>query len=218
MSARMQQDIELERKRISQSLHDEMGQSLTALQLDAGLLRRHSTEETVVRDVLDRMQRSIEDTAASMRRIVADMRPRVLDDLGITAAIKGLAKDVSTRTGMEVRFAARGELDDIEDATKTALYRMLQECLTNVARHARASRVEIAVAADERGIEMTIEDDGCGFDPAGPAKRESFGLFGLGERAGQLGGEVGVKSAPERGTRITVRVPLRTATEAIKSG
>lgn len=215
MSARMQQDIEQERKRISQSLHDEMGQSLTALQLDAGLIRRHSAEEAVVLDVVDRMQRSIEDSAASMRRIVADMRPRVLDDLGIIAAIKGLVKDVSTRTGIEMAFVPKGESDDIGDATKTALYRMLQECLTNVTRHARATKVEVLLNATDRDIEMTVADNGCGFEPAARLNRGSLGLFGLAERAGQLGGTVAVESAPEKGTRVTVRLPLGTASDAV---
>jgi signal transduction histidine kinase len=209
LSARMQQDIEEERKRISQSLHDEMGQSLTALQLDAHWIRRHCKDDPTIIGVADRMQDSIEDSAASMRRIVADMRPRVLDDLGIIAAIKGLVKDVAARTGVELAFVPRGELDDIEDAVKTALYRMLQECLTNVSRHAQAKTVDILLAASDREIEMRVVDDGCGFGPEARGKHGSFGLFGLGERAAQLGGSVTVESAPQAGTRITVRLPLQ---------
>jgi len=209
MSARMQQDVEQERKRISQSLHDEMGQNLTALQLDAGWIRRHCNDDPVILGIVDRMQHSIEDSAGSMRRIVADMRPRVLDDLGITAAIKGLVKDVSARGSIEVAFVPKGELDDIEDAVKTALYRMLQECLTNVTRHAQASRVDVLLVADSRGIEMIVADNGCGFAQQARSKRGSFGLFGLGERAAQLGGTVIVESAPQQGTRITVRLPRR---------
>jgi len=211
LGARMQQDIEEERKRISQALHDEMGQNLTALQLDVGWIRRHCREDPLILEVVDRMQGSIEDTAASMRRIVADMRPRVLDDLGITAAIKGLVNDVSTRTGIEVAFASKGELDGMHDATKTALYRMLQECLTNVTRHAQATRVDVALMAADHCIEMMILDNGQGFAPQARFKRGSFGLFGLGERAGLLGGSVAVHSAPGEGTRVVVRLPLAPA-------
>ena len=118
MGARMQQDVEQERKRISHSLHDEMGQNLTALQLDVGWIRRHSNDDPDLLEVADRMQRSVEDSAASMRRIVADMRPRVLDDLGIIAAIKSLVKDVSTRSGIDIAFTPKGELDDIGEATR----------------------------------------------------------------------------------------------------
>ena len=207
MSARMRQDIEEERKRISHSLHDEMGQNLTALQLDVDWIRRHCEDPTIL-DAIDRMQASIADSAAAMRRIVADMRPRVLDDLGINAAIKGLVKDISTRTGIEVKFVSKGELDNVQDATRTALYRMLQECLTNVARHAQASKVEVLLVAGDRDIEMIVADNGCGFSPQAHFKPGSFGLFGLGERAGQLGGTVAVESAPANGTRVVVRLPL----------
>ena len=191
-----------------------MGQNLTALQLDAGWIRRHCKDDPVILGVVDRMQHSIEDSAGSMRRIVADMRPRVLDDLGITAAIKGLVKDVSARSGIEVVFVPKGELDDIEDAVKTALYRMLQECLTNVTRHAEASRVDVLLAADSRGIEMIVADNGRGFAPQARSKRGSFGLFGLDERAAQLGGTVAVESAPQQGTRITVRLQRSSAAAA----
>jgi signal transduction histidine kinase len=204
LSARMQQDIEQERKRISQALHDEMGQNLTALQLDASWIRRHCTDAPEVLAVVDRMQESISHSASSMRRIVADMRPRVLDDLGICAAINGLVEDVSARTGMAVEFVAAGPLDDMADAAKTALYRMLQECLTNVSRHAQANKVEIALVADGQRVEMTVADDGRGFATDAPRKRDSFGLFGLHERAAQLGGSVKLDSAPGAGTRITV--------------
>jgi signal transduction histidine kinase len=209
MSARMQQDIEKERKRISQSLHDEMGQNLTALQLDAGWIRQHCRHDPLVLEVVDRMHHSIEDSAASMRRIVADMRPRVLDDLGITAAIKGLVKDVSARTGIQVTFTPKGDLDNVEESVKTGLYRMLQECLTNVSRHAQAKTVDVLLLATAREIEMSVVDDGCGFGPEARRKRGSFGLFGLGERAAQLGGSLTVRSAPQAGTRVTVRLPLK---------
>jgi PAS domain S-box-containing protein len=214
MGARMQRDIEEERKRISQSLHDEMGQNLTALQLDADWIRRHCQRMPAILQTVDRMQRSIEDSAAAMRRIVADMRPRVLDDLGIDVAIKGLVKDVSTRTGLDVRFAAKGELNDIDDDVKTALYRMLQECLTNVTRHARASKVDVLLLTSGREIVMTVADDGCGFAPQAHLKPGSFGLFGLGERAQHLGGTVTVESAPAKGTRVVVQLPLLTSAGA----
>ena len=208
MSARMQRDIEEERKRISQSLHDEMGQNLTALQLDADWIRRHCHHLPAILDTVDRMQRGIEDSAASMRRIVADMRPRVLDDFGIIVAIKGLVKDVAARTGLTVRFASQGALDDIDDDVKTALYRMLQECLTNVTRHAQASTVDVQLSADDGEIQLTVIDDGCGFAPQAHIKPDSFGLFGMNERAQHLGGTVAVESALGKGTRIAVRLPL----------
>jgi signal transduction histidine kinase len=215
MSAHTQEDIEEERKRISHSLHDEMGQNLTALQLDAGWIRRHCNADASILAVVDRMQRSIAEGAASMRRVVADMRPRILDDLGIIAAINSLVKDMSARTGIQIDFRSKGELDNIEDATRTALYRMLQECLTNVTRHAQATQVNVLLMAGERRIDLTVVDNGCGFAPQARLKRGSFGLFGLGERANQMGGTAAVESAPGRGTRVVVRLPLGTAAAAV---
>jgi signal transduction histidine kinase len=210
MSARMQRDIEDERKRISHALHDEMGQNLTALRLDTDWLRRHCAHLPAIVDTVERMERSIEDSAAAMRRIVADMRPRVLDDLGLDIAIKGLVKDVSTRTGIRMKLATRGEFGALDDETKTALFRMLQECLTNVTRHARATQVEVLLTAGAREIQMMVIDNGVGFAPQMQSKPGSFGLFGLGERAQHLGGTVAVESEPNKGTRIVVQLPLLT--------
>jgi len=208
MSARMQRDIEEERKRISQALHDEMGQNLTALRLDTEWIRRHCARLPAIVDTVDRMERSIEDSAAAMRRIVADMRPRVLDDLGLDIAIEGLMNDISARTGIEMKFVPSGEFDALDDEIKTALFRMLQECLTNVTRHAHATSVEVLLTARASEIHMIVIDDGVGFAPQSQAKPGSFGLFGLGERAQHLGGTVAVESEPNKGTRVVVQLPL----------
>jgi PAS domain S-box-containing protein len=208
MSARMQRDIEEERKRISQALHDEMGQNLTALRLDADWMRRHCQHMPPMLEAIDRIKECIDDSAAAMRRIIADMRPRVLDDLGIDVAIRSLVKDVSTRTGLNVRFSLEGRVLDIDDAMKTALYRMLQECLTNVTRHADAKEVQVLLLANDGDIQLVVADDGRGFTPHAQFKPGSFGLFGLGERAGQLGGSVAVESAPAQGTRVMIRLPF----------
>ena len=217
MSARMQKDIEEERKRISQALHDEMGQNLAALQLDADWLRRRCQELPVVVDTVDRMQKSIDESATAMRRIIADMRPRVLDDLGVDVAIKGLVKDISSRWGIDVCFESEGTLDTMDDSIKTALYRMLQECLTNVVRHAQATKVAVDLIAGERDVVMTVMDNGRGLLPDAQSKPGSFGLFGLGERASQLGGSLAVESAPQKGTRVVVRIPNRKDGDAVRA-
>ena len=131
-----------------------------------------------------------------------------MDDLGINAAIKGLVKDTSIRTGTDVCFVCEGELDDLDDPTKTALYRMLQECLTNIARHAQATKVHVLLGAGDGEIQMIVVDNGRGFSPQGQFTPGASGLFGLGERASQLGGTVAVESAPGQGTRVVVQLPL----------
>jgi PAS domain S-box-containing protein len=213
MSSRMRQDIEEERKRISQSLHDELGQNLTALCFDAEWLRRHHHQCPATLKMLDRMKSSIEDTSAAMRRIVADLRPRVLDDLGILVAIQSLVQDTTVRTGIAITWNSEGSFDDISDSTKTALYRMLQECLTNIIRHARASTAAISLTARPTGIELVVTDNGCGFHVRAHPKKGSFGLFGLSERAVQLRGAVIVDSAVGNGTRIVVRLPPEAGTK-----
>ena len=136
---------------------------------------------------------------------------------GISAAVKALLHDVAVRTGIEVDYVKDGELDGIADVPKTALYRMLQECLTNVTRHARATKVDVALRADENHIEMIVADNGRGFAPQAQFERGSFGLFGLSERAAQLGGTVVVDSAPGKGTRVVVQVPRAPRNEPVGS-
>ena len=213
MSSRMRQDIEEERKRISQSLHDELGQNLTALCFDAEWLRCHHHQCPATLKMVDRMKSSIEDTSAAMRRIVADLRPRVLDDLGILVAIQSLVQDTTVRTGIAITWNSEGSFDDISDSTKTALYRMLQECLTNIIRHASASTAAISLTARPTGIELVVTDNGCGFHVQAHPKKGSFGLFGLSERAVQLRGAVIVDSAVGNGTRIVVRLPPEAGTK-----
>jgi signal transduction histidine kinase len=148
-------------------------------------------------DAMDRVE-------ISARRVLA-----AVDDGDMLKTYRAALDRFAARTGVEVAFVHKGQLDDNEDAIKTGLYRMLQECLTNISRHAQAKTVDILLIATDLQIEMRIVDDGCGFAPEARLKRGSFGLFGLGERAVLLGGSVTVESAPQAGTRITVRLPMR---------
>lgn len=208
MGVRMQNDIEQERKRIAQALHDEMGQNLTALRMDADWVQRHCPEDTVVLEAVERMHKGIEESAAAMRRVVADLRPRVLDDLGIVAAAKTLTQDVATRTNLGLAFRCEGNMEDLGEELQTALYRMLQETLTNVVRHAHATRVDVHLRREGKVVALSVADDGIGFDPEARVPQGSFGLFGLSERAMQLNGGVSVMSGTDRGTRIDVWLPV----------
>src|SRR5581483_6046676 len=214
MSARTQNDVEQERKRIAQSLHDEMGQNLTALRLDADWIQRHATDNAEILEALERIQRSIDESATAIRRIVADLRPRILDDLGIAAAASSLIQDVVTRTGLVIRFEKDGEFEDLPELAQTALYRMLQESLTNVARHAQASTVHVCLARDHSAVCLRVRDDGIGFDADAKARTGSFGLLGLTERAAQLGGSLTVRSAKTQGTTIELRLPAKLQADA----
>jgi signal transduction histidine kinase len=211
MALRMQADIEAERKRIARSLHDEMGQDLTALRMDFGWIRKHYVDHGAITEVTERMQKTVEGTATAMRRIIGDLRPLVLDDLGIAAAAKTLTDDFATRTGLHVDFEAEGEFAGLSEAYQTALYRILQESLTNVARHAGATRVEIRLREEADRVSLSVRDDGQGFAEAARSKRGSFGLLGMSERAHQFGGALTVDSATGGGTTIAVWLPTSNA-------
>lgn len=207
LGARVRDDIESERKRLSRSLHDELGQDLTALRMDLGWMQRHYGDHQNLVTAVERMRGTVEGAATAMRRIISDLRPPMLDDLGIVAAATTLTKDLATRTGLEVALTTEGDFDALPEAHQTAIYRMLQEGLTNVVRHAAATRVEVSLRASQQQVELRIHDNGRGFSEDARRKEASFGLFGLGEWAGQLGGTVDINSQPGRGTRISVHIP-----------
>jgi PAS domain S-box-containing protein len=201
---------EQEKSRIARELHDELGQALTALKMDVQWLKERSRDETIATK-LEAMQRLLDATVASTRRISSDLRPLMLDDLGLMPAVDWLVQNFRQRTGVEVEFAAP-ELE-LEEPYATAVFRILQESLTNVARHAQATVVEIELEATNEEVRVSVRDNGVGFrtDEA-QRKRGSYGLMGVAERAYLLGGKVDLHSEKNRGTSIDVRIP-RPATE-----
>jgi signal transduction histidine kinase len=181
---------EAERRRIGRELHDSVGQVLTAARIDQGL-GRHAEAGALVQQALQQI-----------RDVSALLRPAVLEDLGLEAALTALAEDFERRTGVRVRMdlaslPVDGELD-------VAIYRIVQEALTNVARHAGATRVTVAIGARDGGLELTIEDDGRGA-PAEPTPH--LGLLGMRERIAELGGRLAVSTAPLAGFRLVAWLP-----------
>lgn len=204
---------EQEQSRIARELHDELAQSLSTLKMDIALIRSAPAGggDAVLGKRLDRMEEQIDGTIAAMRRIAADLRPLALDDLGLVPAIEALVQEFERRTGVRGELAIGDERLAVTDAHATAIFRIIQESLTNVAKHARANRVEVIVAVDDDAVTVTVHDDGAGFASDGPRKPQSYGLLGIRERAYLLGGEMRVTSAPGRGTEIEVRLPRRVA-------
>ncbi len=208
MGARLQADIEAERKRIARSLHDELGQDLTALRMDFGWIQKHYADHDTISEVAARMQQTVEGSAIAIRRIVGDLRPLILDDLGISAAAKTLAADFGARTGLDIKFDSVDDFAELPESHQTALFRILQESLTNVARHAGAGEVRIRLRSQRGGVLLSVRDNGCGFAEEARGKQGSFGLFGMTERAHQLGGFLSVVSAPGSGTEVTAWLPV----------
>lgn len=206
LAAFLQTVREEERTHIARELHDELGQSLTALRIDLAWLKGKCVglDPTVV-DRLTAALALVERTVEALRRISEDLRPRMLDDLGLAAAVEHHVNQFSERTGILCDLTMNREEFEIDGRLATALFRVVQEALTNVARHAGADRVSIQIEEQGDGIGLEVRDDGRGFAEGG--SRKTFGLLGMRERAKMLGGRLDIHSAPGQGTTIEAWLP-----------
>jgi PAS domain S-box-containing protein len=214
LSARVLEAREEEKAHIARELHDELGQLLTALKMDLSWFRERLPGE--LHDKAAGMGALLDQTVAATRRISADLRPLMLDDLGLAEAARWLAEDFSSRSGIACRIEVSGA-DELEAASKsvsTAVYRAIQESLTNIARHAGAKSAWATLAAAGEHVHFEMEDDGRGIAAEDLAKARSLGLKGMRERIAYLGGSLEIARAPRGGTRLRVRVPLRGTAEA----
>ncbi|KWI59779.1 histidine kinase [Burkholderia pseudomultivorans] len=217
LSANLQKVREEEKTRIARELHDDLGQQLTALKMDLSVVEQQlrapgrAQPDDAVLAHLQGMRRLIDATVASVRRIAADLRPVMLDDLGLVPAIEWLANDFTNRYGIDVeRHIETGGIT-FTSTGATTLFRIVQEALTNVARHADATRVALRLDVEEGFCVLHVADNGRGAPPGGPAHEDkSFGLIGIRERAHMLGGSVTIDTALARGFSITVAFPLST--------
>lgn len=199
---------EQEKSRIARELHDELAQSLTALKMDTIWLRNHVAEsDPAAQEKIAQMLAVLDSAVASTRRIAADLRPLVLDDLGLVAAIEWVAQNFTQRTGVPCELLVDESLE-LEEPYATGVFRIVQESLQNVAKHASASRVVVELRPRDGALLLRVQDNGSGFRPSDPRKPQSLGLVGLRERAHLLRGEVRVDSSPGAGTRVEARIPL----------
>ncbi len=210
LSASVVEAREEERRRIARELHDELGQRLTALKMDLSILAG-STDPQAVDERIRGMLATLDDTVASVRRISADLRPMMLDDLGLNAAIEWLARDATQRMGVAVTLQLGDADPPVDERVATAVYRMVQEALTNVARHAQATGVQVTLRAGAGELVLTVQDNGIGFSADALEREGSFGLMGLRERALMLGGRMEVGNVPGSGGRVTITLPLHPA-------
>jgi signal transduction histidine kinase len=206
LSARLLSAQEEERRNISRELHDEVGQSLSALLMEAGnAAARVSPDSTEVRRHVESIKRLAESSVQVIRNMSLLLRPSMLDDLGLVPALEWQAREVSKRTGLRVQITADENGSELPDDHKTCIYRVVQEALHNCARHAQAHNVTVEVLQQPSQILLSVVDDGRGFD----ARRvRGLGLVGMEERVHHLGGELRVKSQPGSGTTIAVVLPL----------
>lgn len=201
---------EEERRRISRELHDETGQALTSLLIQLKILEKCDDLQAVKVHVEDMRQRTAQ-TLQEIRRLAADLRPAALDDLGLIPALEGYIYEFSRKTNIIVNFQVR-HVEDIRlpREVETLLYRVIQESLTNTARHANASQVEITFAHESGRIDVLMSDDGQGFNPSEVlnAENRSLGILGMRERIELLGGQFKLSSTPGRGTQVHVELAL----------
>lgn len=211
LSASLQAVREEERTRIARELHDELGQHLTGLKMDLSWMKpRLREDQAPLSTKIDGMKSLIDSTVSSMRRIASELRPLVLDDLGLSAAVEWLVQDFIKRTGIEVRMDLDAISADLDNALATGVFRIIQESLTNVARHSGASVVDIALRRAEGNLILEVRDDGRGMSADKQDKR-THGLVGMRERAYMFGGQMNIESAPGKGTSIQVTIPVSLA-------
>jgi len=205
LSKRLVEAEERERRAISRELHDEVGQSLSAMLLEVESLTEMSNEDGGFRHGLQNIKMLAENCVNEVRNMALLLRPSMLDDLGLIAALEWQAREVSRRTGMLVETVSENVSDALSDEHRTCVYRIVQEALNNSSRHAYARNVRVVVRQEPNHLSVSIDDDGKGFDPS---RVRGLGLVGMNERVSQLGGVLKVESDPARGTRLRVELPL----------
>lgn len=212
-AGRLQEVREEERTQIAREIHDELGGALTALKIDFSLLTKDALKienETVRASLLadmNSMIKFIDATIHTVRRIAMELRPGVLDDLGLIAAMEWQLNDFEKRTGIRCEWISSVEYIDMDADLSTALFRIVQEALTNVARHSGATEARVHLRADADCFILEVEDNGKGIEKEKTMSSKSLGLLGMGERALMFGGRITVTGTPGTGTKVTVDIP-----------
>lgn len=208
LTRRLVEVQEDERRALARDLHDTAGQGMTVIGLGLSLLKREGVCSPAVRGRIEDLQRTAEAVAEDLHRLSVNLRPSSLDRYGLVPASEELVASLRKQTGIEVNFEVEGLGERLPDDMETALYRIVQEGCTNIARHAAASRASIAIRRNRNSIRVSLEDDGRGFDVAAALSLGRLGLVGMRERAEILGGVCTIASSPGQGTRIAVEAPL----------
>jgi signal transduction histidine kinase len=214
LSGYLQAAREEERSRISREIHDQFGGALTALKMDIRQIQRGLKDpseeaQAKLQTRLDSMADLIDSTAKTIRRIAADLRPSVLDDLGLEAAIEWQLQEFQKRSGIHCDLILEVNDLTIDTDGSTALFRVFQETLTNVARHAQATHIEVSLAEEGGFVTLRVSDNGRGISPKELIGSHSLGLVGMRERVGLLAGDLNIQGKPGEGTTILARIPLK---------
>lgn len=219
LSARLLEVEEEGRRRLARELHDEIGQSLALLQIEISHAQAAAqSESAVVRERLQRARAMAEETVQTIRDISVLLRPTLLDDLGLVPALQFQIEHFQRRSGIACEFVEENVADQFSDATKTCVYRVVQEALHNCEKHAGATKVQVSVRQLSSVLLVEVEDQGCGFqlnDKGMPSRTTGLGLLGMRERAAIAGGSLIIDSSPGRGTRVALRLPVPATAHAV---
>jgi len=198
---------ELERRRLARELHDETGQALTSILLSLRTVEE-AGDENELRAAVGEVRELVRSTLQDVRQLAVELRPKVLDDFGLVAALERLTQSFGEQTGMSVHFQQNWPTSDrLPAEIETALYRIVQESLTNIVKHARATSVSVVLTRKDDSVSVVVEDDGVGFEPH-RAREDGIGLVGMRERVALLGGRLAIESRPGAGTTFVAEVPL----------
>lgn len=200
--------VEAERKRIAQEIHDEIGQLLTVLKIDLKLCRALLNDNPLMQEKAEDMLGVIEQTITAARTITHNLRPPALN-IGLLPAIEWLSQDIARRTGLKIYLDADAGVYRVDDDVATAIFRVIQQSMTNIVSHAQATEATITLRVHQGSLWLSVSDNGCGFDIDAARGAGGFGLFGMSERILALGGEFAIESAPGEGTTMDIEVPLR---------
>jgi len=211
LTEHLQNIREQERAHMAREIHDELGQLLTVLKMDVSWLnKRVVTTEPAIKEKFTELLEMLDTTVKTVRRIASELRPTLLDDLGLVAAMEWHLEEFEKRSGIAKEFSTSVTEVAIDDSMKIGLFRILQESLTNVARHSQAQKVNVGLEKNNGHIILKITDNGKGFDTS-RTTRKTLGLLGMKERTEMMGGEYQITSKPGEGTVVEVKVPVPVA-------
>jgi PAS domain S-box-containing protein len=212
LTSHLQNIREEERSHIAREIHDELGQQLTVLKMDVlGLNKKLGHQDAVIQQKIRDITDLLDSTVRSVRRISSELRPSLLYNLGLDAAIEWHLKEFGKRSGLKTIFIEPAEEVKIPDPVKNGLFRIFQESLTNVGRHANATKIIVSLEQRDGQLTLTIEDDGQGFDQERIGAKQTLGILGMRERCEMMGGKYAIRSAPGDGTIVAVTVPYDNA-------
>lgn len=209
LARQLDRSAEEEKVSLAREIHDVLGQTLTALKMDVAWVKKRATGDEVV-ERLSAMSSAIDEAARTVRRIAMGLRPMMLDDLGLAAAVEWQVKELAARSGLEVDVQVPADDVALDRERATAVFRVLQELLTNVARHAEAEHVLVRLESERDAVVLTVRDDGRGLAARGPSAEATLGVAGMHERAALFGGRLESESALGEGTRFTLYMPRGT--------